>query len=294
MTALLALVLASTYARPEMLVETEWLARHLDDPALRIVDMRRNGDKDYVQGHIPGALNLANDAIRDPSNAPTFLPSEETFGRTMGGLGIGNNTRVVVYDERGGLYAARLWWILNYFGHSDVALLNGGWVKWSKEGRPVSTDLRRVEPLAFSTSPAPRWLATASDVLDAIDKAGHKIIDARTPDEIEGKDLRGIKRGGFIPSSTPFYWEDALDPEWKTIRPAGEIEKLLQSKGLRPSDAVIAYCQVGMRASHDLFVLHLMGWGDLRNYYGAWEEWGNRDDLPLATVSKPDRERSSS
>jgi thiosulfate/3-mercaptopyruvate sulfurtransferase len=107
-------------------------------------------------------------------------------------------------------------------------------------------------------------------------------VDARTAAEIEGRDLRGIKRGGHIPSSVPVYWEDALDPDLKTFKPTAELRTLYESRGVLPQDTVITYCQVGMRASHDLFVLHLLGYPNLRNYYGAWEEWGNRDDLPIA------------
>jgi thiosulfate/3-mercaptopyruvate sulfurtransferase len=125
-------------------------------------------------------------------------------------------------------------------------------------------------------------VATADDIMRSINKPGIKIVDARTTAEIEGRDLRGIKRGGFIESSVPVYWEDLLDPETKTFKPAADIKALYEERGVLPSNQVIAYCQVGMRASVDLFALHLIGYSNLRNYYGAWEEWGNRDDLPVA------------
>lgn len=273
-------LMAASYARPALLVETDWLAAHAHDPGIRVVDMRVRG---YDEGHVPGAVYLRNDDIRDPKSPPTFLPTKEAFEQLMARLGISNRTRVIVYDERGGIYAARLWWILHHFGHSDVALLNGGWIKWSKEGRPASAEAPRVAA-TFVARPDARWVATASDVVAAIGKPGVKIVDARTTAEIEGRELRGIRRGGFIPSSIPVYWEDALDPEWKTFKPAADLEKLYRDRGILPSDEVITYCQVGMRASHDLFVLHLLGYNSLRNYYGSWEEWGNRDDLPIATV----------
>jgi len=110
-----------------------------------------------------------------------------------------------------------------------------------------------------------------------------KILDARTAAEIEGKDLRNIRRGGFVPSSIPFYWEDLLDAEKRTFKTADELRQIYESRGITPRSDVIAYCQVGMRASVDLFAAHLIGYDKLRNYYGAWEEWGNRDDLPIAT-----------
>ena len=278
MLALLAL-LALTYAHPEQLVETGWVAEHAGDSNVRIVDMRQGG---YAAGHVPGAVYLSPVAIRDANSPPTFLPTPAAFEAMMAGLGISDSTRVVVYDERGGIYAARLWWILNYFGHSNVALMNGGWIKWTAEQRPASTTAAAPAAAAFTARPQPKWVATASDVVGAIDKPGVKIIDARTAAEIEGKDLRNIKRGGFVPSSIPIYWEDLLDLPQRTFKSADQLKQIYEARGIVPSQEVIAYCQVGMRASVDLFALHLLGYDKLRNYYGAWEEWGNRDDLPIS------------
>ena len=257
-------------------MDTAWLAVHASDADVRVVDMRPTG---YAAGHVPGAVHLANSAIRDSKSPPTFVPSVAAVEALMARLGISNRTRVIAYDERGGLYAARLWWILQYYGHSNVALLDGGWTRWAAEGRPTSTDVPSVSA-TFTARPNPKWLATADDVLAAIKGGRTKIIDARTAGEIEGRDLRNIKRGGAIPSSIPVYWEDGLNPD-RTFKPAGELRALFASRGIRPADDVIAYCQVGMRASHDLFMLHLIGYDRLRQYYGAWEEWGNRDDLPI-------------
>jgi thiosulfate/3-mercaptopyruvate sulfurtransferase len=281
----LMVLLAGAYAHPEQLVDTDWVAAHAADANVRIVDMRQNG---YAEAHVPGAVYLSPVAIRDANAPPTFLPSPAAFEQMMARLGIGDTTRVVVYDERGGIYAARLWWILNYFGHSNVALMNGGWIKWTAEHRPTSTEQMSAIPAPppnerFTARPHPELVATASDVLGAISKTGVKIVDARTTAEIEGRDLRGIRRGGFIESSIPVYWEDLLDPQTKTFKSADEIRAIYDGRGIRPTDQVIAYCQVGMRASVDLFALHLIGYTGLRNYYGAWEEWGNRSDLPIAT-----------
>jgi thiosulfate/3-mercaptopyruvate sulfurtransferase len=279
MLAMLA-VLAMTYAHPDQLVDTDWVAAHAADPGVRIVDMRQAG---YADGHVPGAVALSPVAIRDAKAPPTFLPSPAAFAEMMAKLGIGDATRVVVYDERGGIYAARLWWILSYYGHPNVALMNGGWIKWTAEQRAAVTTVASPAAATFIARPQPGWVATAADVVAAIDKPGVTIIDARTQAEIDGKDLRGIKRGGFVPSSVPVYWEDLLDPQQKTFKPADELKKIYEDRGIVPAKDVIAYCQVGMRASVDLFALHLIGYDKLRNYYGAWEEWGNRDDLPLAT-----------
>ena len=277
MLCMLALA-AATYAHPEQLVDTAWVAAHGADAGVRVVDMRQNG---YAEGHVPGAVYLSPVAIRDAKAPPTFLPTPEAFEAMMAKLGIDDRTRVVVYDERGGIYAARLWWILNYFGHSNVALMNGGWVKWAAEKRATTAEAPAPPAGRFTARPQPRWVATAADVVAAIDKPGVKIVDARTAAEIEGKDLRSIRRGGFVPSSIPVYWEDLLDAQQKTFKPADELRQIYESRGILPKDEVIAYCQVGMRASVDLFALHLIGYDKLRNYYGAWEEWGNRDDLPI-------------
>ena len=279
MLIMLAL-LASTYAHPEQLVETDWVAAHAADVNVRLVDMRQTG---YPDGHLPGAVYVSPVAIRDAKAPPTFLPTAAAFEQMMAALGISDATRVIVYDERGGIYAARLWWILNYYGHSNVALMNGGWIKWAAEQRTSSTAAVTPPAGTFTARAQPKWVATASDVVGAIDQPGVKILDARTQAEIDGKDLRNIRRGGFVPSSIPIYWEDLLDPQKKTFKPADELKQIFEDRGIVPSQEIIAYCQVGMRASVDLFALHLLGYDRLRNYYGAWEEWGNRDDLPLAT-----------
>ena len=272
------------YAHPEQLVDTAWLAAHLDDPAVRIVDSRPRG---YDDGHVPNAVLLDNNLTRDPRNAPSFVPLQADFERTMTTMGVTNKTRVVVYDDRGGVYAARLWWLLNYYGHSSVALLDGGWTKWTIERRPISTaaPAARETGAPFMARQQPQWLATASDVVAAIDKPGVRIVDARSTAEVSGRELRGAKRGGIVPSSVAIYWEDALDPVTRAFRPAPAIAKLYRDRGIRPDDDVIAYCQVGMRAAHDLFALRLVGHDKVRNYLGSWDEWGNRDDLPLGPAA---------
>ena len=276
---------AGGYARPDLLVDTAWLAQHLTDPSVRIVDIRGRG---YADGHVPNAVLVDSNWIRNPKAPPTFLPTPQEFGALMGRLGISNTTRVVVYDERGGIYAARLWWILNYYGHTNVALVDGGWVKWTAEQRATDALTPTVTATTFQIKPGTVKVATADEVKASINKPGVKLIDARTQAEIDGKDLRGIRRAGFIESSVPVYWEDNLDPVTKAFKSGAEITRLYRDKGILPSDAVTTYCQVGMRASHDLFTLALIGHdlSKLSNYYGAWEEWGNRDDTPIKTKAQ--------
>src|SRR5919206_1950438 len=140
-------VLAVAYAHPEQLVETDWVAAHATDSSIRLVDMRQSG---YAEGHMPGAVYLSPVAIRDAKAPPTFLPAPAAFEEMMARLGISDATRVIVYDERGGIYAARLWWILNYFGHANVALMNGGWIKWTAEQRQTTTGETAVSAAKFS------------------------------------------------------------------------------------------------------------------------------------------------
>ena len=285
---LLALALAlphpamaqSFFSRPEMIVDTAWLAQHLADRDIRIVDMRPKG---YAEGHVPGAVWLDNNAIRNPKAPPTFLPAPQEFAALMGRLGISDRTRVIVYDERGGLYAARLWFVLNLHGHTNVALLDGGWPKWMAETRPTATDVPALAAATFTVRTATLGVATADDVKAAINARGVRLVDARTQAEIDGKDLRNIKRGGFIESSIPVYWEDLLDARSRAVKAPADVERIWRGKGIAKTDQVIVYCQVGMRASYDLWTLALLGHdlSKLRNYYGAWEEWGNRDDTPI-------------
>ncbi|MGE0864891.1 MAG: sulfurtransferase [Vicinamibacterales bacterium] len=279
---LLGMQAPAGYARPELLVDTAWLAAHVNDADIRIVDLRTRG---YGEAHIPHAVFVDNNWIRNPKAPPTFLPASAEFEALMSKLGISNSTRVIAYDDRGGLYAARLWWILNHYGHANAALLDGGWNKWSLEQRPTSAAIPAPAAAVFKVKPGTVKVATLDDVKAAINKPGVKLVDARTQDEIDGKDLRRIKRGGFIESSVPVYWEDTMDPVTKAMKPAAELVKLYRSKGIQPSDQVTVYCQVGMRASHDIFTLALIGHdlNKLANYYGAWEEWGNRDDTPIKT-----------
>lgn len=277
---LLGVQTPTTYARPELLVDTAWLAQHAKDADVRVIDMRNRG---YADSHIPEAVFLDNNWIRNPKAAPTFLPTPAEFEALMSRLGIANTTKVVAYDDRGGIYATRLWWILNHYGHSNVAVLDGGWVKWTAEQRPTNAVAPVVAPRPFKVKAGTVKVATADDVKAAINKPGVKLLDARTQAEIDGKDLRNIKRGGYIESSVPAYWEDTLDPTTKAFKSAAEITKFYRDKGVTPSDDVTVYCQIGMRASHDLFTLALIGHDltKLRNYYGSWEEWGSREDTPI-------------
>ncbi len=279
MLSALALAAAVAYAHPEQLVDTAWVAAHAKDAQVRVVDVRRAG---FEQGHIPDSVFLDPESIRDAANTPSFMLAPAQFEAAMGKLGISNQTRVVLYDDRGGLLAARVWWMLNAYGHSNVALVDGGWVRWTAEKRPTTTAAPTVTPATFRARLNSAWVATLSDVRASVGKPGTRLLDARTVAEMDGTDTRLSNRGGVIPSAVAVYWEDLLDAENKTFKTADELRAIYERAGVRPSDTVIAYCWVGHRSAVDLFALHLIGYANLKNYLGSWEEWSKRTDLPTA------------
>jgi len=277
------LLAALAYAHPEQLVDTAWVAAHSGDRQVRVVDVRRSG---FETGHIPNAVWLDPESIRDANNPPTYMLSAERFADAMGRLGISNSTRVILYDDRGGLLAARLWWMLNTYGHREVALVNGGWVQWTAEKRATTTAVSAPARATFKTTVHREWLATVDDVQSGIGHTGTRILDARTVEEMNGTDTRLSSRGGVIPSSVPVYWEDLLDPTTKQFKSAEELLAIYERAGVHRSDTVIAYCWVGHRSAVDLFALHLIGYDHLRNYLGSWEEWSKRMDLPTEPFKK--------
>ena len=276
--ALVFLALAG-YARPELLVETDWVEAHLHDPNVRIVDTRTKG---YKESHLPGAVHLDIAASRDKNNPPTYLPDLHELVSTLEAIGISDETRIVFYDDRGGIYGTRPWVLLQLLGHENAAILNGGWTKWTTENRPVTRELPRVERGRINVRRNDHWIATADDVLSAIGTDGARILDTRSAAEVAGDDLRNNPRGGAIPSSSALEWDETLDAELLTFRSPSELQALFAERlGLSPDEEIITYCQGGGRAAHELFVLYLMGYDHLRLYLGSMEDWSRREELPL-------------
>jgi thiosulfate/3-mercaptopyruvate sulfurtransferase len=283
------LLLASTisaqndqdYVHPELLVETEWLAERMNDPGVRVVDMRSADD--YAQGHIKGAIRFEASKLRTKDEASAYLPPPEEFAAMMGALGIGNNTHVVVYDGRGGVFSARLWYVLDYYGHRKTSLLNGGWNKWTKEGRPVTTETPTPTKAEFKAEPNPQMVCTLDQVKSRIKKPDTVILDARSPEEYSGA-VAQSKKGGHIPGAVNIEWKNNLT-EAGTFKTAAELRRLYEQAGITPNKEVVTYCQSGGRASHTLFVLRLIGFDKSRNYYGSWLEWGNHEETPVEKTS---------
>lgn len=278
MIQIFALIALAAYPRPELVVSTEWLAEHLDDPDVRIVDTRRQG---YEESHIPGAVRLDIAASRDAGNPPTYLPDLDDFVATLEELGISKDTRVVFYDDRGGIYGTRPWVLLRLIGHDNAAILEGGWPKWVAESRPVSSVEPTVARGTLEVRLSDRWIATADDVAAAIEDPTTAIVDTRSEEEFAGSDLRGNPRGGAIPSSTHLQWEETLEGEFQAFKPSDELRALFEQHGLDPNEEIITYCQGGGRAAHELFVLYLMGYDNLRLYLGSMEDWSRQEERPL-------------
>lgn len=274
----LLLLVALSYARPELVVSTEWLAEHLDDPAVVIVDTRTSG---YEDSHIPGAVRLDIAESRDRDNPPTYLPDIEPFVNKLEEIGISNDSHVIFYDDRGGIYGTRPWVLMRMLGLENASIVDGGWPKWLDESRPVSAEPPDVTRGSLEIDQNNEWIAVADDVEAAIDDPGIQLMDARTGEEFTGTDLRNNPRGGVIPTATHLFWEETLEGDYQQFRSGEELAALFESRGLDEGDEIITYCQGGGRAAHELFMLYLMGYDNVRLYLGSMEDWSRQPGRPL-------------
>lgn len=275
----------------DLLIESDWLENHLNDPDLRIFDATvqvklwpfpriRSGEREFKRGHIPGAgfadlLKLSN------PNAPPYtftMPSAEHFAAHMGRLGIGDNVRVVLYDARENMWAARLWWMLRTFGFDNVAILNGGWKAWRLENRLASSQSCAYPPATFIPRPRPELIAGKQEVLTAIEDTATCIVSALGRRQHRGKRNEYGRRGHIPGARNVTAWE-LLDRETMRYRPTEELRELFGR--ILASQRVITYCGGGVAASSDAFVLHLLGHRNVAVYDGGLIEWCADRDLPL-------------
>jgi len=273
---------------PEVLVETEWLAEHLDDPEIRIVEV----DEDvllYDVGHIPGAVKIdwvadLNDPVRRD-----YL-DREAFSRLASSRGISNDTTLIFYGDKDNWWASYAFWVFKLFRHERAKILNGGRKKWIKEGRPLSRETPQVPPGRYEAPERDDLLIRAfrDQVLEHV-RAGRPLVDVRSPDEYEGKLLHmpgypqeGAVRGGHIPGAVNVPWSRAVREDG-TFKSPAELRTIYEEEaGLRPDEDLVAYCRIGERSSHTWFVLtYLLGYPRVRNYDGSWTEWGNLVDVPI-------------
>jgi thiosulfate/3-mercaptopyruvate sulfurtransferase len=278
----------SGYAHPEALVDTAWVADHLNNPKVRIVEC----DEDillYDQGHIPGAVKIdwvgeLNDPIiRD------YL-DRERFEQLMVSKGISNDTTVVFYGDKHNWWATYALWVFKLFGHADARIMNGGRAKWIAEGRPLTREVPSYPPGEYHAPERNDAAIRAfrDQVLAHIRQSGTALVDVRSPQEYTGERLHmpeypqeGALRGGHIPTAVNIPWASAVRED-STFKSADELRELYASKGITPDKDVIAYCRIGERSSHTWFVLkYLLGYPKVRNYDGSWTEWGNAVGLPI-------------
>ena len=284
------------YARPEMLVTTEWLASRLGDDALRVVE----SDEDvllYDVGHIPGAQKIDwHQDLNDPVQRDYV--SREQFEALLRAKGIDETKTVVLYGDKNNWWAAYAFWVFRLFDfpESRLRLLDGGRAKWEQEGRPMTTEVPRYPETRY-TAPERSDARIRAFFADARAhmEAGRPLIDVRSPDEYTGKKTHmpeypqeGTLRGGHIPTARSVPWARAANPDG-SFKPADELRAIYEGEaGLRPEQDVIAYCRIGERSSHTWFVLtHLLGYDRVRNYDGSWTEWGNMVRAPIRTGEQP-------
>jgi thiosulfate/3-mercaptopyruvate sulfurtransferase len=274
------------YAHPELIAEPDWLAEHLHDADVRVVDCAIL--EAYRRAHITGAVHLSahyyvKEDDPDGTDHGVLVMPPRQFEALMSKLGVGPETTVVAYDDNNGFLAARLWWVLNYYGHTKARVLNGGWHRWFSEGRPTTFHATRVAPAAFKAAePRSDIYASCEMLLEKHDQPGWQVFDARTDAEWEGTNDRGNRRAGHVPNARHLEWAKFVSTDdRRSLLPADDIQGLLAEAGFTRDRQTITYCQGGIRAAHAAFVLALMGYDRVRVYDGSMREWANRDDTPL-------------
>jgi thiosulfate/3-mercaptopyruvate sulfurtransferase len=277
------------YTNPDVLVSTQWVAEHLTDPAVRIVESNEDPLL-YPSGHIPGAVEVdwaadLNDPIRRD-----YL-NTEGFERLMSRIGATRDTVVVFYGDKNNWWACYAYWVYQLFGHRNAKVMDGGRLKWEKENRELTRE-KPSYPATSYTAPErdDRVIRAFRDqVLEHV-TSGQPLVDVRSPAEYTGQLLHmenypneGALRGGHIPGAKNIPWARAANPDDGTFKPAAELRAIYeQEQGLKPNDNIIAYCRIGERSSHSWFVLtHLLGYQHVRNYDGSWTEWGNLVGVPI-------------
>jgi thiosulfate/3-mercaptopyruvate sulfurtransferase len=274
------------YAK-DVLVDTQWVQDHLDDPSIRIVEVDENPAL-YAEAHIPGAIGFDWQRDLQDQVKRDFLGPED-FGALFGRRGISNDHTIVLYGDRNNWFAAYTYWYLKYYGHDAVKLIDGPREKWIAEGRPTSSDVPDHPAATFTARPGDDAIrAKRDEVLDVVGSGAKKLVDVRSPAEFSGDiispagyEQEGAQRGGHIPSAANVPWAQAVREDG-TFKSREELEELYGGKGVLGGDPIIAYCRIGERSAHTWFVLHeLLGRDDVKNYDGSWTEWGNLVNVPI-------------
>jgi len=278
------------YAKPDVLVSTDWVLEHHQDEGVRLIEVNEDVLL-YDTGHIPGAVkidwltDLWDDTIRE------FIQPDE-LAALFERLGVSNDTTVVLYGDKNNWWAAYAFWFFTYNGHENLKLMNGGRAKWVAEGKPMTTEVPSYAPGSYTPKARnPALRAFREDVLkhlEAVKEGKGALVDVRSPGEFSGEvthmpdyPQEGVLRGGHIPGAQNIPWAQAANPDG-TFKSADELRALYEAKGVTGDKDVIAYCRIAERSSHSWFVLkYLLGYDNVRNYDGSWTEWGNSVGLPI-------------
>jgi thiosulfate/3-mercaptopyruvate sulfurtransferase len=266
------------YTRETLLTTVDELRHKLGAPDLCIIDVRPA--EDYAKGHIPGAthFDLFGLSLIDTSEAPlkAFM---FMIHHVLELRGVSETKQVVFYEANSGMRAARGVWFLEYYGHPNVKMLDGGFDAWKAAGAPMTSEATAPKAAAFKSTERREVLATAEDVLRSLNRKEIAILDTRSRGEFLGTHVRAA-RGGAIPGAIHIEWTDNIAPNGK-FKPNGELRAMYEKAGITPDKEVVSYCQGGYRAAHSYIALRLLGFPRVRNYIGSWKEWGDRTDLPL-------------
>lgn len=269
---------AAGYSNPDLLWNPETLHQRLGDSNLRIIDCRP-GER-FAMGHIPGARHFDIYAVNcdDTDDAPlnSFV---RMWAFLLAHRGVTFANTIVICGEITGMTSARGFWFLEYLGHADVHVLQGGYQGWVRAGLPITRDAEVAEAAPFDYTPRPERVATYRDVLAAIDRPDCVIWDTRNDGEWTGVDRRAA-RGGAIPGAVHLEWLHHLTLEGE-MKPASTLREQFEAVGITPDKEIIVYCQTGYRSAHGYLALRLLGYERARNYLGSWKEWGNRQELPI-------------
>ena len=271
---------APSYRRPQLLIEASQLAQQLPSPRLRLLDARPASE--YQLGHLPGAVNLPALETDDlEANRRGFPLPPDRAERLFRGAGIASNSQIVIYDDQGGRLAARVFYVLEFFGQQHARILNGGLKKWQSEGRPFTTDSPRVAAGDFQPRANAAAIATSDWVSAHLQDPRIKLLDARSAAEFSEERVEG-PRGGHIPGAVNLEWTRVINQgEIKTFLDASSLAKVFSDAQASPDQEVVTYCQIGIRAAELYFALRLLGFEHVRIYDGSWEDWSSRADLPV-------------
>ena len=252
---------------PGCLVDTTWLSSALDTGAIRLLDVRPS--EAYLAGHIPGAIQVELSLLsRQIDGVPGMLLPADEYAASMNRLGVCQDHPVVLYDNNWGMAAARVYWSLVRYGHTDVAVLNGGWDRWKDEGLPFDRDAVSTEPADFAPSPGDSHIASYDRLQAHMDDPGVVIVDTRTPGEFAQ---------GHLPGAISWDWMNGVPVgSWDAVRPADKLRSDLEATGITADKEIVTYCRSGVRAAHTYMVLRYLEYPRVRNYDGSWLEWAHR------------------